>query len=79
MQNLAHAMSRPAFMTPGLRDLGRRHDGYGVTDKYYTAFRQPFLESARATLGQRHTPQVEKAWADTIDLITGSMRGPLAS
>lgn len=75
MQFLVHAMSRPEFMTLGLRELGRRHDDYGVAAEYYPAFRQAFLESARGVLGERHTPQVEQAWADTIDMIIESMRG----
>jgi class 3 adenylate cyclase/hemoglobin-like flavoprotein len=79
MQFLVHAMSRPEIMTLGLRDLGRRHDGYGVAAEYYPAFRQAFLESALGVLGERHTPQVEKAWADTIDMIIASMRGPVAA
>jgi hemoglobin-like flavoprotein len=72
-------MSRPEIMTLGLHDLGRRHDGYGVAAEYYPAFRQAFLESARGVLGERHTPQVEKAWADTIDMIIASMRGTVAT
>jgi hemoglobin-like flavoprotein len=79
MQFLVHAMSRPEIMTLGLRDLGRRHDGYGVAAEYYPAFRQAFLESARGVLGERYTPQVEKAWADTIDMIIASMRGVVAT
>lgn len=78
MQFLVHAMSRPEIMTLGLRDLGQRHDGYGVAAEYYPAFRQAFLESARGVLGERHTPQVEKAWAGTIDMIIASMHGPAA-
>ncbi len=79
MQTLVHAMSRPEIMALGLLDLGRRHDGYGVASEYYPAFRQAFLESARGILGEKHTPQVEKAWADTIDMIIESMRGPVAA
>ncbi len=79
MQFLVHALSRPEFMTLGLRDLGRRHDGYGVAAEYYPAFRQAFLESARGILGERYTLQVEQAWADTIDMIIESMLGPPAS
>jgi len=78
MQFLVHAMSRPEIMTLGLRDLGRRHDGYGVASEYYPAFRQAFVESARGVLGEKHTPQIEKAWADTIDMIIEAMRGPAA-
>jgi class 3 adenylate cyclase/hemoglobin-like flavoprotein len=76
MQFLVHAMSRPEIMKLSLRDLGRRHDDYGVASEYYPAFRQAFLESAGEVLGERHTPEVEKAWGDTIDMIIGSMRGP---
>jgi len=79
MQFLVHAMSRPEFMALGLRDLGRRHDAYGVAAEYYPAFRQAFLESARGVLGERHTPLVEKAWAETIDRIIASMHGPGAA
>ena len=79
LQFLVHAMSRPEIMTLALRDLGRRHDGYGVASEYYPAFRQAILESARGILGEGHTPQVEKAWADTIDMIIESMRGPVAA
>jgi hemoglobin-like flavoprotein len=63
-------------MARGRRDLGRRHDGYGVAAEYYPSFRQAFLESVGAVLGEKRTPQVGKAWADTIDLIIGSMLGP---
>jgi class 3 adenylate cyclase/hemoglobin-like flavoprotein len=79
MQFLVHTMSRPEMMTLSLRSLGRRHDGYGVASEYYPAFRQAFLESARGVLGERHTPQVEKAWADTIDRIIKSMHGPVGA
>jgi class 3 adenylate cyclase len=33
LQFLVHAMSRPETMTLGLRDLGRRPDGYGVASE----------------------------------------------
>ena len=79
LQFLVHAMSRPETMMLGLRDLGRRHDAYGVASEHYPAFRQAFLESARASLGEKHTPQVEKAWADTIDMIITSMLGPVTA
>jgi hemoglobin-like flavoprotein len=76
MQFLVHAMSRPEIMKLSLRDLGRRHDAYGVAAEYYPAFRQAFLESAGGVMGERHTPEVEKAWGDTIDMIIASMHDP---
>ena len=75
LQCLVYGMGRPQNLRLGLRDLGRRHDDYGVAPEYYAAFRQAFLESVGAVLGEKHTPQVARAWADTIDMIIGSMRG----
>jgi hypothetical protein len=49
-----------------------------VFPEYYAAFRQAFLESARVVLDEKHTPQVEKAWAATLDMMIVSMRGPAA-
>jgi class 3 adenylate cyclase/hemoglobin-like flavoprotein len=79
LQFLVYAMSRPETAAPGLRELGRRHDGYGVDPAYYPSFRRAFLEAARVMLGEKHSPQVESAWADTIDAIIASMRGPTAA
>lgn len=76
LQFLVFAMSRPETMALGLRDLGRRHDGYGVAAVYYPAFRQAFLESARMILAEKFSPEVERAWADTIDTIIALMLGP---
>ncbi len=75
LQFLVYAMSRPETMMLGLRELGRRHDGYGVASEHYPTFRQAFLESARAVLGEKYTPQVEKAWTDTLDMMIRSMLG----
>jgi class 3 adenylate cyclase/hemoglobin-like flavoprotein len=78
LQFLVYAMSRPDTMTLGLRDLGRRHDQYGVAAEYYPAFHRAFLESTRDVLGDKHTPQVERAWADTLDMIIRAMLGTAA-
>jgi hemoglobin-like flavoprotein len=77
LQFLVYAMGRPETMRLGLQTLGRRHAGYGVPPEYYPFFRQALLEAVRVILGERHTPQVEKAWADTMDMIINSMVGPL--
>jgi hemoglobin-like flavoprotein len=46
-----------------------------VSPEYYPAFRRAFLESANVVLGEKFTPHVESAWADTMDMIIASMRG----
>jgi hemoglobin-like flavoprotein len=79
LELLVYAMSRPETMTLGLRDLGQRHDGYGVVADYYPAFRQAFLESARVVLDEKYTLQVERAWSDTLDMIIRTMLGRAAA
>ena len=76
LQFFVYAMGRPESMKLGLRSLGRRHAAYGVPPEYYPFFRQAFLEAISVILGDKHTPQVEKAWADTMELIINSMLGP---
>jgi len=75
LQCLVYGMSRPEHMRLGLCYLGRRHDDYAVAPEHYAAFRQACLEAVRGVLGEKHTPPVERAWADTIDMIVASMRG----
>jgi hemoglobin-like flavoprotein len=75
LQFLVHAMGRPETMALGLRDLGRRHDGYGVAAELYPAFRSAFLAAAREVLGEKHTPEIAAAWTATIDMIIGAMLG----
>ncbi len=79
LQFLVYAISRPETRMLGLRDLGRRHDGYGIASEHYPSFRRAFLESVQVILGEKHTPEVEHAWAGTIDTIVESMRGPGAA
>jgi class 3 adenylate cyclase/hemoglobin-like flavoprotein len=73
LQILVYAMSRPDSRALGLRDLGQRHVGYGVAADHYPILRQAFLDTVRVMLGEKHTPQVEKAWASTIDTISKVM------
>jgi len=76
LQFFVYAMSRPDTMKLGLRSLGRRHAAYGVPPAYYPFFRQAFLDAVRVILGEKHTPQVEDAWAGAMDEIIRSMLEP---
>ncbi len=75
LQFLVYAMSRPETMTLGLRDLGQRHAKLGVAAEQYPFFRQAFLDTAQEILAEKYTPQVEAAWAATIDTIINAMLG----
>ena len=76
LELLVYAMSRPASRALGLRALGQRHVGYGVVAEHYPILRQAFLETVRVILGDKHTPQVEQAWAATMDTIIQGMLSP---
>jgi class 3 adenylate cyclase/hemoglobin-like flavoprotein len=77
LQFLVYAMGRPETMSLGLQSLGRRHADYGVPREYYPFFQQAFLEALRVVLADRHTPHVEQAWADTLEMIINAMVEPL--
>lgn len=68
-----NGLSRPEEIVPAVRDLGRRHAGYGVTEGHYAAVGAALLWTLRQGLGEAFTPEVERAWAETYDLLAGLM------
>jgi nitric oxide dioxygenase len=76
MQALALAVAsldRPEAILPVLRELGRRHAGYGVVDAHYAAVGESLLWTLRQGLGDGFTPEVEAAWAETYALVATTM------
>ncbi|MBZ0310677.1 MAG: hemin receptor [Anaerolineae bacterium] len=49
-------------IAPFLRDLGRRHLGYGVHKEQYTLVELALLRMIGHCLGDNFTPQVREAW-----------------
>lgn len=64
-------LSRPDEIVPALRVLGRRHAGHGVTGAHYAAVGAALLWTLGQGLGEAFTPEVESAWAETYDLLSG--------
>lgn len=57
-----------------LRELGRRHIGYGVITEHYQPFVDTLLESMAQTLApEEFTPEVEMAWRAAFNIIVGEM------
>jgi hemoglobin-like flavoprotein len=78
VQMLAIAVSGLAdldMIEPALRDLGRRHRGYGVTPAHYDAVGAALLWTLAQGLGEAFTPEVEAAWGETYALLSGLMVG----
>lgn len=60
-------------ITPILRDLGRRHLGYGVSPAHYQAFKLALLKTLQMELNSKWTPDVARAWDATIDNVGRQM------
>lgn len=56
-----------------LAELGRRHAGYGVRAADYDAVGVALLWMVERRLGDRFTPAIREAWAETYRLIAGVM------
>ncbi len=57
-----------------LRDLGRRHADYGLTDAHYATFREALVRTLRAQLGAGFTEAHAAAWRSAFDRIGEVMR-----
>jgi hemoglobin-like flavoprotein len=62
-----------ALLVPTLRELGRRHQHYGVTDAHYEAYGEALLRTLAQGLGIAFTPEVKDAWTDVFGDIRALM------
>jgi hemoglobin-like flavoprotein len=63
-----------------VKDLGRRHDGYGVKDEHYESVGVALLWTLGQGLGEEEfTPEVEEAWAETYGTLTAIMKDGAAA
>ena len=56
-----------------LKDLGKRHAGYGVVDAHYPVVGQALLETLSDAMGEKFTPEVEGAWKEIYGVISETM------
>ena len=61
-------------LVPTVKDLGRRHGGYGVTDHHYGSVASALLWTLEQGLGEDFTPEVKTAWTETYMLLAGVMK-----
>ena len=72
MQVLAFAVSNlrePDKLLPVVRELGRKHAGYGVEDVHYVSVRLALLYTLGGALGPAWTADVEAAWVSAFETI----------
>jgi hemoglobin-like flavoprotein len=82
MQMLATAVTnlhRAETILPAVQALGRRHAGYGVTDKHYEVVGEALLWTLGQGLGAGFTPAVKEAWTQTYLTVAGVMKQAAAA
>ena len=63
---------------PMVRDLGKRHAGYGVEDRHYDTVGEALLWALEQSLGHRFTSEARDAWARTYTVLASIMKGSAA-
>jgi hemoglobin-like flavoprotein len=64
---------------PTVRELGRRHAGYGVRDAHYDTVAAALLSTLEAALGDEFTDAVRGAWTACYLVLAGEMKAAAAA
>jgi hemoglobin-like flavoprotein len=79
MLNLAVAsLGRLEPLLATIRESGKRHAAYGVTDEDYEKVAQALLWTLEQGLGEAFTPEVRKAWAAVYGTVAEAMKAGAA-
>lgn len=70
---VVHGLDRAETILPTVRDLARRHVGYGVEEHHYPIVGQALIETLAAGLGDAFTPPVREAWEAAYGLLASVM------
>lgn len=61
-------------LVPAVKNLGRRHAGYGVTDAHYDTVGGALLWTLEKGLGSAFTPDVKAAWTTVYTVLSTTMK-----
>lgn len=61
-------------IVPAVKDLGRRHNGYGVKPQDYGTVATALLWTLEKGLGDAFTPAVKEAWTETYTVLATTMQ-----
>jgi len=67
-------IDEPVTILPTIRDLGKRHVGYGVKEEYYSTVGEALLWTLEQGLGPDFTPEAKEAWAAAYKLLSDVMK-----
>jgi hemoglobin-like flavoprotein len=60
-------------LTPILQELGKKHQVYGAKAEHYPLVGGVLLETFNEYLGPKFTPEMEDAWSQAFEVISGQM------
>ena len=76
-------LDQPEVLLPVLRNLGARHDSYGVVDTHYATVGGALLLTLEQGLGDAFTSEVREAWTAMYGVVSRTMieasRAPVAA
>ena len=61
-------------LVPAVKNLGRRHAGYGVKDAHYDTVGGALLWTLEKGLGSAFTPDVKAAWTTVYTVLATTMK-----
>ncbi len=67
-------LTRLDELLPAVKELGRRHVTYGVTDAHYDTVATALLWTLGAGLGDEFTNETKEAWTKAYDLLATAMK-----
>ena len=66
-------------IVPAVRDLGRRHAGYGVRQAHYDTVATALVWTLEQGLGDDFTPATHQAWVEAYTILAGVMQQAAAT
>ncbi|AZO08836.1 MULTISPECIES: globin family protein [unclassified Mesorhizobium] len=70
---VVQGLERAETILPTVRDLARRHVGYGVEERHYPVVGEALIDTLATGLGNAFTPEVREAWEAAYGLLSGVM------
>ena len=65
-------------ITPAVRDLARRHNGYGVKDEHYDTVGAALIWTLEQGLGPEFTDETRDSWLTCYTILAGEMKSAAA-
>lgn len=68
-------LDNPDKLVPALKEMGKRHKGYGAVPEHYGAVAETLLDVMKEFAGKAWTKKVHNAWSDALNLVAETMLG----